>query len=345
MTPRQIDPLTDPRWSAFTESHPRASVFHTPAWLEALKRTYGCVPEALTTAGPGQELSDGLVYCGSSSWLTGKKLISVPFADHCEVLTDRDRTCNDLLALLKSRVDEGGWHYCEIRPLGDSPVSAAFVPAGVYYRHVLDLSRGSDQLFSGFHKDCIQRRIRHAEKEALTYERGVSESLVRRFYRLAVITRRHQGLLPQPIEWYQNLVECMGDKSAIHLASKGATPVAGILTLRHQHTLVYKYSCSDRRFNSMGATPFLLWRAIEDAKSHGLSCLDLGRSDQDNPGLVRFKDRWGATRSILRYWRYGSTPRLISTAGWLEKIARTGLRRMPIGLMPTAGRLVYKHLQ
>lgn len=32
--------------------------------------------------------------------------------------------------------------------------------------------------------------------------------------------------------------------------------------------------------------------------------------DWDNPGLIKFKDRWGADRSTLTYWRYGELPRV-----------------------------------
>src|SRR5207245_503717 len=39
-----INPLEDPRWAEFVQRHPRASVFHTPGSLEALRRTYGHEP-------------------------------------------------------------------------------------------------------------------------------------------------------------------------------------------------------------------------------------------------------------------------------------------------------------
>src|SRR5688572_17255493 len=42
-----LDPLTDDRWPDFLERHPRASVFHSRGWLEALKRTYRYDPIAL----------------------------------------------------------------------------------------------------------------------------------------------------------------------------------------------------------------------------------------------------------------------------------------------------------
>ena len=33
----RIDPITDGRWREFINTHPAASIFHTPEWLEALR--------------------------------------------------------------------------------------------------------------------------------------------------------------------------------------------------------------------------------------------------------------------------------------------------------------------
>ena len=62
-----IDPLEDPRWIPFLEGHPDASIFHTPAWLQALHRTYGYRPLALTTTPPKEELTNGVVFCRVNS--------------------------------------------------------------------------------------------------------------------------------------------------------------------------------------------------------------------------------------------------------------------------------------
>ena len=48
----QFDPVEDPRWPEFLERHPRACVFHTPGWLEALRRTYGYEPIGYTSSPP-----------------------------------------------------------------------------------------------------------------------------------------------------------------------------------------------------------------------------------------------------------------------------------------------------
>jgi hypothetical protein len=49
MSVYEIDPLLDPRWPEFLQRNPRASIFHTVGWLDALKRTYGYEPVAYTT--------------------------------------------------------------------------------------------------------------------------------------------------------------------------------------------------------------------------------------------------------------------------------------------------------
>ena len=56
-----IDPLIDRRWRDLVARDPRASAFHTPEWLDALRRTYGYTPIAYATDGP--ELRDAIPFC------------------------------------------------------------------------------------------------------------------------------------------------------------------------------------------------------------------------------------------------------------------------------------------
>ena len=105
MTVYTLDPLRDSRWSELVERHPHASVFHTAAWLQSLQRTYGYQPIAFTTSAPGTPLADGVVMCKVRSWLTGRRLVSLPFADHCEPLVAGDAfnaIANHLEALRRS---------------------------------------------------------------------------------------------------------------------------------------------------------------------------------------------------------------------------------------------------
>ena len=86
----QIDPLTDPRWQEFTARHPRASVFHSSGWLRALQLAYGYEPIAYTLSPPQSEVANAVVFSRIRSWATGRRLVSLPFSDHCEPLVDGD---------------------------------------------------------------------------------------------------------------------------------------------------------------------------------------------------------------------------------------------------------------
>src|SRR5262249_26306738 len=161
--------------------------------------------------------------------------------------------------------------------------------------------------------------IRRAEREGLTYQDGRSQALLSHFYDLLVLSRRRQKLAPQPLSWFRNLIALMGDRLCIRVALKEGRPVASILTLRYQKTPVYKYGCADGRYNNLGGMPLLFWRAIQEAKREGLTVLDLGRSDWDNPGLIAFKDRWGAGRTSIAYWRYGNSPIPQAATHWYSR--------------------------
>jgi hypothetical protein len=157
------------------------------------------------------------------------------------------------------------------------------------------------------------------------------------------MTRRRHGVPPQPLVWFQNLVRCLGDSVTIRLASKSGQPVAAMMTLTFRETMVYKYGCSNPVHHHLGGMPFLFWQAIEEAKHAGMREMDLGRSDLDQPGLIAFKDRLGATRSTLTYYgRPGIGAPVID--GWKRHTARWLCAHVPDFAWTMAGRAVYRHL-
>ena len=87
-TVHHFNPLTDNRWGPFLSTHPKASVFHSSAWLTALRRTYRYEPIVFTHCAPAEDLTNAIVFCRVNSWLTGARLASLPFSDHCDILAN-----------------------------------------------------------------------------------------------------------------------------------------------------------------------------------------------------------------------------------------------------------------
>jgi len=234
----------------------------------------------------------------------------------------------------------------EIRPLaaGDAcAVEAADLrESRSAFIHRLDLTVGEENVFRKVHKACVRRKIARSERQQFRYEEGRSEDLLRKFYRLLLMTRRRHQIPPQPLSWYRNLIDCLGERLKIKVLSLGDTPVASIITLSFKNTVTYKYGCSDSRFNPLGATVLLLWRTIQDAIRAGASEFDLGRSDCDTPGLVTFKDHWGAQRSGLTYYRYPAP--LGGSPNEIPRAAKRLLTALPDPVFTALGWVFYRHV-
>ncbi|MDH5669658.1 MAG: GNAT family N-acetyltransferase, partial [Nitrospira sp.] len=320
-----IDPLRDDRWPDFVARHPKATVFHTRGWLKALQATYGYEPLAFTTSAPSDVLNNAIVCCAVRSWLTGRRLVSLPFSDHCEPLVERSDVMQTLCTHLESVVDQGAWKYIEIRS-ADPMMKGLdrFTEGEAYVLHRLDLRPDLDALYTCLHKDCLQRKIRRAERSSLEYIVGRSPELLRDLYGLLQLTRARHHVPPQPFAWFHHLVACAGEAVAIRVVYRDGRPLAGMLTLRHGNTMVYKYGGSDTAFHQLGCMPFLFWQVIKEAKDTGAEALDLGRSDLDNPGLMTFKDRWSAVRTSLVTWRMSAE----SSSAFAESMTRRYAKRV-----------------
>lgn len=339
-----IDPLRDRRWVELVLRHPRASVFHSRGWLEALNRTYGYEPYVLTSSPFDKPLENGVLLCRVSSWITGARLVSLPFSDHCDPLFHEQDEAEELTRWMQGASDLQNLEYMELRPLsgyyGEVP---GLKPHCSYWLHELCLGPSLGQIFQRLHSNSFQRKIQRAERENLSYEAGRSERLIDEFYGLLVRTRKRQRLLPQPRAWFRNLCECLKDSLQIRLAKKDETPVAAMLTLRQGSSVVYKYGCSNERFHSLGGMPFLFWKMIQESKVAGIERIDLGRTDMGNVGLIAFKDRLGSSKKVLTYYRYSKAVK----QGVATLSESPGLRRflalMPDAICSAAGRVLYRH--
>jgi CelD/BcsL family acetyltransferase involved in cellulose biosynthesis len=345
-----IHPLEDPRWDRLVQRHPHASVFHSSRWLQALARTYGYEPVAYTTSAPGEELENGIPFCRVDSWLTGRRMVSLPFSDHCEPLVETQPALNLLMAALEKESERDHLRYLELRPLETMKVSTPLRRTEVSYTfHQLDLSSDLDSLFRNLHKSSTQRKVRRAEREGLICREGTSDALLDVFYGLLTVTRKRHMLPPQPRQWFINLIECFGEALKIRVVFKGEQAIAAMLTIRHKDTLMYKYGACDTSFNNLGSMHLLFWTAIQEAKAAGLRTFDLGRSDAEQEGLITFKSRWGARQSALTYSRFSTLENSrhvfdLQPEKWKSRAAKFVLARLPLSVLSTLSPVLYRHV-
>lgn len=340
-----LNPLTDRRWDSLVARHPNASVFHQRGWLESLALTYGYEPFVMTTAPAGEPLENGIAMCRIQSWLTGSRIVSLPFSDHCQPLFRDSKEIDEFFRLAQEACDDRPCRYAEFRPIS-SPwdQNGQLQASSSYWFHEMNLGAGLPEIFRGLHKNSFQRKIRRAEREGIKCEVGRSDRLLDEFYALLLLTRKRHQLIPQPKAWFRNLLKCLGGSVEIRVARKDKLPLASILTLRHGSTVVYKYGCSDQKFHNLGAMPFLIWSLIEQSIASGVQKIDFGRTAKDNLGLTVFKDRLGADKRSLTYYRYVKTARRGVAALFDSPILRHFLGVLPEHLSEATGKLLYRHL-
>lgn len=346
---RMLDPLTDPRWRELVQRDARASAFHTPEWLEALRRTYGFVPVVFTTDGEHDELRNAIPFCTVASWLTGRRLVSLPFSDHCEPLVDGPARLAEILEHLTAEARRSRWKYVELRPRGGAGTAApGFQQGESNYHHTLDLRPDLDTIWRGIKTDN-RTAIRKAERSGLRHVVGRDASFVRAYFALHVMTRSTQGVPPQPLAWFQNLARCLGDMLDIDLLLQDGTPIAGMVTILFRDQLMCKYTASDRARDHTGLGKSLLWQSVRRAKERGATSLDWGRCEPGDVGLAEYKERWGASRSALSYLRFPA-PRADRPVAyrprprWAGGAAKSIIPRLPPSLLTLAGRLAYRHV-
>lgn len=339
---RPLDPLTDPRWRALVMRDPRASAFHTPEWLDALRRTYGFVPVAYTTDDTAAELREAIPFCAVTSWLTGRRLVSLPFSDHCEPLVDDPARTFELAAQAAADARRRGFRYVQLRPRIARAGAEGFASEETNYHYALDLRPDIDAIFKGIKSDN-RKDIRRAERSELRHVAGNDAAFVRAYFGLHALTRSTLGVPPQPYAWFANLSRCLGDMLTVHLLLQGETPVAGLVTIRFRDQLMWKYSASHPVLDRAGMGKSLMWKSIASEKERGAAWLDMGRVEPANTGLAQFKERWGASRADLVYLRSPAAAERASR-GWASGVAKGVATRLPSPLLAAAGRYAYRHM-
>ena len=101
----------------------------------------------MSTSRPGSELENGIPFCRIKSWLTGRRLVSLPFSDHCEPLVNNAKEFNAIAIRMTRCVEQGRERYVELRPLHYLPEASAVLGVGATYQfHSIDLRPSWTQL-------------------------------------------------------------------------------------------------------------------------------------------------------------------------------------------------------
>ncbi|MCC6395837.1 MAG: GNAT family N-acetyltransferase [Bacteroidetes bacterium] len=335
-----VDPAADPRWLAFLNHMPEATLFYHPSWMKTLDEAYG-YPQCCLGVEENGEIIGVLPLMEIDSWITGKRGVCLPFTDSCGPLTVTPDATALLLDTLASDRRRRGWKYAEVRTRADHPGARQ---TAEYKYHRLMVSGDVQSMFSRLNKKRTQWSIQKAESSRVVVERRTDREALDEFVRLNDLTRRKHGIPPQPRRFFESLHRHIIAQGLgfVNLATVDGVVAAGSVWLAFNRTLIHKYSASDVRYLKACPNHAVVWDAIKWAIANAMAVVDFGRSDLEGEGLIKFKQSWGSEESDLTYVRWSdSAPRQGQDV--MHSVEKA-LRHMPLPILRLAGRVMYRHI-
>jgi CelD/BcsL family acetyltransferase involved in cellulose biosynthesis len=296
-----IDPLTDALWSTLLE-HQTHSLFHSPLWLQVLHQTYQMNVEANVLLNDRDEPQAGIHFCRISD-IRGQRIISLPFSDYCDPLVSDDAQWHELAEPLM----------CQQLPMNmrclhnDIPLNdTQFAQVKRAKWHGIDLDGDEETLLARI-ESSARRAIRKAEKSGVTVRLAQNEDDVRAFFQLHLGIRKYKyRLLAQPYAFFQNIWQIFSEagKAALMLACVDDEVIGSVMYLGWGSTLYYKFSASSAAHLEHRPTDLLIWEGMKYARSQGYQFLDLGLSDWDQEGLVRYKRKFATEEGTISFLQH-----------------------------------------
>ncbi|MHC4568451.1 MAG: GNAT family N-acetyltransferase [Planctomycetota bacterium] len=348
-----IDPTVDTRWDDFVAAHSHGWICHLAGWKKVLEGTFPHMRGhyLVLLDKDTKTIRAGLPVFEVTSWITGTRLVSIPYATLSDPLVSSAEDFGKLFESVLELSKQVRASYIQIRSHNSQPLIRDQRVAGtyVYKHHYLQLSEDPERLRKNFHRTCVRQRISRAIKSGLTLRTADSESNLRDFYRLYVLSRKRLGLPPQPYVFFRLLWKIFLGSGRIHvlLALKGSKPVAASMLLKFKDRVSVEWMVSDSKYRDLSPNHYLFWEAMKNAWDEGFKIFDFGRTSRHNHPLMDFKTRWGTKIVDLPNYYY---PRALSAklaepeSSQSYRLMSAVLRRAPLCVTIPIGRFCYRHL-
>jgi lipid II:glycine glycyltransferase (peptidoglycan interpeptide bridge formation enzyme) len=336
-----INPLEYPNWDNLLLTNERSSFFHTYSWAKTLTETYHYKPLYFTKINNGNLISL-IPIMEVSSFLTGKRGVSLPFTDNCQVIVNNKNDFDELFKKIIRYGKKAHWKTIELR--GGQQYLSDKQPSKIFMIHKLDLLKSEKRIWSGF-RDSTKRNIKKAVKTNMEVKVLHSFFSIKEFYRLNCLTRKDHGIPPQPFSFFKKIFDNIISKNNgyVLLAFNNGSVIAGAIYFTSNNKVIYKYGASDKKYQELRANNLIMWKSIQLFHNNGSNTFCFGKTELRNDGLLQFKRGWGVQEDKLNYYTYDIKKE--SFVNNLLDIETSYLvfKKMPITLLKLTGRIFYRH--
>lgn len=349
-----IDPFSDTRWDKFVENHPRGWIVHLSGWKKVIESTFPHIKGhylALVDKDTN-EIRAGLPVYEVRSWLTGNRLVSIPFATICDPLVSNTQQSEMLIAESIRLMNHLKFSHIEIRTLhADFLQDIQALSSDCYYKnHYIDLFHGEEPIWKYLKNKTIGRWINKASNHKIKLKIAQTDSDFHEFYKLYARTRTRLGMPAQPYRFFKSIFDTFSPARTIEitLAILEDKTIASHLCFRFNHRFSVEAVGDDETYRHIGINHYLYWQEIRMACAEQYKIFDFGRTSIHNPSLMDFKQRWGTTEADLcfYYFRHGmnKVSSMTHETSMFYKLMRYLCQSTPDRVQPVLSRFCYRHL-
>lgn len=348
---RAIDPCQEKAWDQFVDGHPFGWVTHLSEWKEVMARSFQHVEPHYLALFERDRIIAGLPLFLVKSWLTGNKLISVPFGTLCDVLVLDPMQFKMLLEASLVLLKKQHASFLELRTL----LSAEFIHdqrLGVqryYQHHFIRLNGDPETLKKSFHRTCVRQKIQRARICGIKVRVAKHERDLQTFFKLYVLTRRRLGLPTQPYIFFKAIWDVCSPSGKVELliAEHEDRPLAGLINFKYKSRVSAEFAASDPASLHMSPNHILFWETIRMACRDGFKVFDFGRTNPTNLDLMNFKRRWGSEVIELAHFYYPNKvcEKKLRKENTLKfKLAKMMCVKSPDYAFEALGEFLYRHI-
>jgi Acetyltransferase (GNAT) domain len=157
----------------------------------------------------------------------------------------------------------------------------------------------------------IRRDLKRAQQFGIQIRENADSSYAQSLYALYQDTvARHRGRLRYSLRYFQELVRLAEQTAWLHVftAHLDSRIIGFLVLLLHNRGAYYLHGAIDRDYAKYGVSDVLIAHAIAVSQQQGAGSFNLMASPVDQPKLLKYKEKWGATTRGQKHFQYFSHP-------------------------------------
>ncbi len=285
------------RLDAWVMAHDNGLPFHRPKWLNAIEAGTGQVAHCLI-AETCSEIAAILPFHLVHSPLFGRALVSSGFAVGGGILSSSP-TATRRLAMSICDLSER-WSCSSVELRGGSLPGGDWIEKRDAHSNFLKVLQSDDEAELLAIPRKQRAEVRKGLEKELTVETGRGQRDLDWHYEIYAESVRNLGTPVFPKSLMAAVIAAFGEEADILTVLHGTSPVASVLSLYHNGTVMPYWGGGVRKARRLRANDVMYYALMNHARRRGCTHFDFGRS-KTNSGAYQFKKNWGFEPKPMAY--------------------------------------------